>query len=131
MSADEKAIRAVDELFIDKYSKGDSKALTALFGEDAEVIEADGTRYRGRVLIEQSLNETFAASKGAKITVDIEAIQLLSPDVAKEDGRSVVTPAQGSPIARLYTVLFVKREGQWLISSVREELESLVLRTIA
>jgi uncharacterized protein (TIGR02246 family) len=125
-SADEKAIRAVDDLFISNYNKGDGKALTGLFTEDAEVAEANGDRYQGRGLIEQSFADTFASSKGVKIALEIEAIRFLSPDVAKEEGRSLVTPAKGAPVSRLYTVLFVKREGRWLISSVREEPDPLV-----
>ena len=96
-SADEKAIRAVDDVFISNYNKGDSKALAALFTEDAEVVEADGDRYQGRGLIEQSFTDTFAASTGVKIAFEIEAIRFLSPDVAKEEGRSLITPAKGAP----------------------------------
>jgi len=125
-SADEKAIRAVDDVFISNYNQGDSKALTALFTEDAEVVEADGDRYQGRGLVEQSFTDTFAASKGVKIALEIEAIRFLSPDVAKEEGRTLITPATGAPLSRLYTVLFVRREGRWLISSVREEPDPLV-----
>ena len=36
-SADEKAIRAVDETFVAAYNQGDSKALASRFTEDAEV----------------------------------------------------------------------------------------------
>jgi len=125
-SADEKAIRAVDDVFISNYNKGDIKALTALFTEDAEVVEASGDRYQGRGMVEQTFADTFAASKGVKIALEIEAIRFLSPDVAKEEGRSLITPAKGAPESRLYTVLFVKREGRWLISSVREEPDPLV-----
>ncbi len=125
-SADEKAIRAVDDEFIRNYNKGDSKALTAMFTQDAEVVEADGYRYQGWGPIEQSYNDTFALKQGVKIALEIEAIRLLSPDVAKEEGRSIVTPGKGAPLSRVYTVLFVKREGRWLISSVREEIDPLV-----
>ena len=125
-SADEKAIRAVDEEFVRDYNKGDSKALAALFTEDAEVIEADGDRYQGRELIEQGFADTFAADKGAKIAFEVEAIRFLNPDAAKEEGRSLVTPAKEAPVSRLYTVLYVKRDGRWLISSVREEADPLV-----
>jgi uncharacterized protein (TIGR02246 family) len=125
-SEDETAIRAVDEAFVRDYNKGDSKALAALFTEDAEVVEADGARYRGRDPIEQGLADTFAASKGAKIAFEIEAIRFLSPDVAEEEGRSVVTPEEGAPVSRLYTVLYVKRDGRWFISGVREEPDPLV-----
>jgi len=125
-SEDEKAIRAVDDAFVRDYNKGDSKALAAMFTEDAEVVEAEGDRYQGRDLIEQSLADTFAASKGAKIALEIEAIRFISADVAKEEGRSVVTLAEAAPVSRSYTVLYVKREGRWLISSVREETDPLV-----
>ena len=104
-SEDEKAIRAVDEAFVRDYNKGDSKALAALFTEDAEVVEADGARYRGRDPIEQGLADTFAASKGAKIAFEIEAIRFLSPDVAEEEGRSVVTPEGGAGDAPLHSAL--------------------------
>jgi uncharacterized protein (TIGR02246 family) len=125
-SEDEKAVRALDEAFVRDYNKGDSKALAAMFTEDAEVIEGEGDRFQGRDLIEQSFAETFAASKGATIAFEIGAIRLLHPEVAKEEGRSVITPTKGAPVSRLYTVLYVKRDGRWLISSVREEIDPLV-----
>jgi uncharacterized protein (TIGR02246 family) len=125
-SADEAAIRAADEAYINGYNKGDAKALAALFTEDAEVFEADGARYQGRELIERSLTETFAAEKGSRIAFEIEGIRFLTPDVAKEEGRSVVTPAQGAPVSRFYTALFVRRDGRWLITSVREEQDPVV-----
>jgi uncharacterized protein (TIGR02246 family) len=123
---DEKAIRAVDEAFVRDYNKGDSKALAALFTEDAEVVEADGTRFRGRDLVEQDLADTFATVKGARIALEIGEIRFVHPDVAKEEGRSVVTPPAGAPVSRAYTVLYVKRAGKWLIDSVREEPDLMV-----
>ena len=36
----------LDEAFVRDYNKGDSKALAALFTEDAEVVEADGAATR-------------------------------------------------------------------------------------
>jgi uncharacterized protein (TIGR02246 family) len=120
-SEDERAIRAADAAFVREYNQGESKALAARFTEDAEAIEADGDRYQGRDLIERRFAETFAASPGVKIALEIQSIRFLSPDVAKEEGRSLMTPAKEVPVARPYTVLYVKRGGQWLISSVREE----------
>ena len=104
------------------FNGANTKALAARFTEDAEVIEADGLRYEGRTLIEERLAETFAASPGAKMAIEVESIRLLSPDVAKEEGRTIVTPAKGGPAThRRYTALLVKRDGNWLLSSVREE----------
>jgi uncharacterized protein (TIGR02246 family) len=122
----EKAIRVIDANFVRDYNNGDSKALANYFTEDAEVQEAEGDRYLGRSAIEQLFAETFEASKGARIVVEIESIRLLSPDVAKEEGRSVVTPKSGAPVPRRYTVLYVKRDGRWLVSSDREEYDPQV-----
>ena len=99
---------------------------SARFTEDAEVVEADGARYRGRPLIEQRLAETFAASPGVKLQIQAESIQFLSPEVVKEEGQTTVSPVRGAAETRRHTALLVKRDGRWLISSIREELEPLV-----
>ncbi len=125
-SADEKAIRAVDDQFVRDYNRGDSKALAALFTEDAESIEPDGERYQGRALIERRFAETFAASPGVKIAIEVASIHFLSPDVAKEEGETVITPPREARLVRPYSVLFVKRDGRWLLSSIREEADPLV-----
>jgi uncharacterized protein (TIGR02246 family) len=123
---EEKAIQAADDAFVAIYNKGDSKALAALFTEDAEVVELDGPRYQGRDLIERRFADTFAAAPGIKLALEIEGIRFLSPDVAKEEGLSRVTSAQGASEVRRFTVLYVRRGGHWLISSVREETDPLV-----
>lgn len=117
----EQAILALDEAFVRSYNAGDSKALAAMFAEDAEVAEADGGRHQGRDRIERRLADTFASSPDARIAIETDAIRFLSPDVAKEEGRSLVTPAGGPPEELAFTVLYVRREGRWLISSVRED----------
>jgi uncharacterized protein (TIGR02246 family) len=127
LSAQAKEIRAFDELYVRDFNSANAKAVAARFTEDAEVIEADGLQYEGRTLIEERLAETFAASPGAKIAIEIESIRLLSPDAAKEEGRTIVTDAKGGPPAhRRYTALLVKRDGNWLLSSVREESDPTV-----
>jgi uncharacterized protein (TIGR02246 family) len=118
----EKAILAVDDAYALEFNKGDSKALAAYFTEDAEIVEAEGDRYLGRESIEKRFAETFAANPGAKIAIETDEIRFLSPEVAKEDGRCLVTPAKGAPEESSFTVLYVKRAGRWLISSVREDL---------
>ncbi len=125
-SPDEQAIRAADDAFVQEYNKGETKALIGRFTEDAEVVEADGARYRGRPLIEQRLAETFAASPGMKLQIQAESIQFLSPEVVKEEGQTTVSPVRGAAETRRHTALLVKRDGRWLISSIREELEPLV-----
>ncbi len=122
----ERTIRELDEAFTRSYNAGESKPVAAFFAEDAEVIDADGDRLQGRDAIEKDLADTFANNKGAKIALEIGAIRFLTADVAKEEGRSVVTPVKGAPVSRLYTVLYVRRDGRWLVTSVREEPDPTV-----
>ena len=126
VSDDEKAILAMNNRYVVEYNKGDSKALAAFFTEDAEVVEPDGRRYQGRDLIEKSFAETFEAQKGVKIAFESGPFRFLSKDVVKEEGRTILTPIKGAPESRLYTVLYVKKDGRWLISSVREDDDPVV-----
>jgi hypothetical protein len=41
-------------------------------------------------------------------------------------GRSVVKPAEGPEVSRLYTVLYARRDGRWRIADVREEPDPVV-----
>jgi uncharacterized protein (TIGR02246 family) len=125
-SADVSAIRAADDGFIAEYNKADVKALVARFTDDAEIVEDTGEAYQGRAAIEKSLTESFAASKGARLALEVGSLRFLSADVAKEEGRSIVTPVSGAPVSRLYTALLVKRDGRWLLASVREEPDPAV-----
>ena len=126
-SQQEKEIRAFDALYVKDFDNADTKALGMRFTDDAEVVEEDGYRYQGRALIEERLAETFAASKGARLAIEVDAIRVLGPDVAKEEGRSKVTSAKGETLSHLrYTALLVKQNGNWAISSLREEHDPLV-----
>jgi uncharacterized protein (TIGR02246 family) len=120
----EREILAANAAFVKAYNDGDARAVAALFTEDAESTDEDGTRLVGRRAIEESFAETFAASPGGKIQIRTDSLRFLSPDVAKEEGRSTVTLAGGAePDVDRYTVIYVKQDGKWLQSTVREHPE--------
>lgn len=128
LSADEKAILAADEAFEADYNKGDSKALAARFTEDAEVVQDDGDRYTGRARIERRLAETFKEHPGVKMDLKVDDVRFVAPDVAKEEGRTLMTTPEGEAVSRRYTALYVRRDGHWLIASVREEEDDTLVR---
>jgi uncharacterized protein (TIGR02246 family) len=99
--------------------------LSSLFAPDAEVIDENRERLRGRPMIEEAFGSLFRQRPGATITIAPASLQFLGQDVAKEEGRTQVKPAGDQPIStRHYTVVFVKQGNRWMYSSVREELES-------
>lgn len=125
-SADARAIRASAEAFTRAYNAGDAHALAEQFSKNADVIDGDGDRIQGREAIEQSLAATFKEEPGDKITLTIESLRFLSPDVALEEGRNTVTPTVGAPVSRRHIVIHVKQDGRWYMDSIREEKEPLI-----
>jgi uncharacterized protein (TIGR02246 family) len=119
-SLDEQAIRAASAAFVKAYNSGDPKTLAALFTEDAECADEHGNLIMGT----KSITENFASRPGSKMEVQIDSIRFLSPDVAKEEGRCTIKPdGSGPPEVSRYTVLYVRKDGKWLQSSVREHAE--------
>jgi uncharacterized protein (TIGR02246 family) len=119
-SPDEQAIRAASAAFVRAYNAGDVKALATLFTDDAECADEHGNLIRGT----KSITENFAAKPGGKMEVEIDSIRLLTPDVAKEEGRCTIKPGGSAPpeVSR-YTVLYIRKDGKWLQSLVREHAE--------
>jgi len=122
---EEKAVRAVGETFIKAYNAGDAMAVAALFSEDAEMVDENGGRIKGRPTIQAFFDAMFRERKGAKIEIALESLAFLGPEVAKEEGHTRVKPAEkeASDSVRRYSVLFVKQGGKWLYSSVHEDDE--------
>ncbi|HEV3164217.1 MAG TPA: SgcJ/EcaC family oxidoreductase [Isosphaeraceae bacterium] len=119
----EKAIRAQVDAFVRAFNAGDAKAVAALFTQDAKVTDEEGDVLEGRDEIAELFATQFTDNPGAKIEITTESLRFPSPDVAVEEGRARVEPAdKGSPEITAYTVIYVNRGGQWLQSSVREHV---------
>ncbi len=50
----------------------------------------------------------------------MDDLRLLGPDAAVEEGTTRVIPKDGAPIVNRYSAVDVKRDGVWLLASVRE-----------
>jgi len=121
--ADERAIRAAAEAFARAYNAGDARSLAEQFAEDAEVVDREGDQIRGRAAIEELLTASFQDEPGLQIAMTIDSLRSVSPDVIEEEGRNTITSPGNAPLIRRHLVLHVKRDGRWLISSVRDEKE--------
>lgn len=110
--------------FVDAFHKGDAKAVAAFWTDDGDYTDESGRVLKGRAEIEASFAEMFAANKGMKLRIDVHSIKFPSPDTAVEDGTSMVIPGDGlSPSRARYTNVHVKKDGQWLLASVRESAD--------
>lgn len=115
------AIRAGSEAFVAAFKQGDSKAVAALWTEAGEYIDDRGRRLAGRAEIEKAYAEFFDDHPGAVIRIAIDALRLVSPGVAIEDGLAVAEPAPaGATGVSRYTAVHVKVDGKWMMASVRD-----------
>jgi uncharacterized protein (TIGR02246 family) len=122
-SPDLAALRKSAASFAEAFNRGDAAAVAALWTPDGEYVDDRGRKFVGREAIEQGYAEFFAGNPGATLQLQIEALRLLSPSTALEDGQAVSQPADGdAPIRSEYSVVHVKVDGRWFMASVRDTL---------
>ena len=109
------------QAFVEAFEKGDAKAVAAFWAEDGDYVDLTGRRLQGRPAIEDAFKDYFAGNKGVKLRIDVNSVRLVTPDTAIEDGvTSVTSPDGGPPNQARYTNVHVKKDGQWVLQSVRE-----------
>jgi uncharacterized protein (TIGR02246 family) len=115
------AIHKQAEAFVKAFHKADAKALAAFWTADGDYTDQTGRHLKGREAIEKAFRELFSEHKDLKVRITGLSLRFVSPDVAIEDGTSEVFSADGAPPSRTrYTNVHVKKDGQWLLSSVRD-----------
>jgi uncharacterized protein (TIGR02246 family) len=120
-AADEAALLKQAEEFVEAFHKGDAKAIAAFWTADGDYTDQTGKVFKGREGIEKQFKGFFAENKDLKLRIDIAALKFVTPDVAIEDGTtSVIAPDGGPPSRARYTIVHVKKDGKWLLSSVRD-----------
>jgi len=107
--------------FVGAFEKGDAKAVAALWAEDGDYVDVTGRHLQGRSAIDNAFKNFFAENKGLKLRIDVNSVRFLTPDMAIEDGTtSVISPDDTFGSQARYTNIHVKKDGQWVLQSVRE-----------
>jgi uncharacterized protein (TIGR02246 family) len=127
LSQDEQLIRKSVVGFVEQYNAHQPAEIAALFATDARMVFAEGDEVNCRDEIRQAFEEEFEARPKAAISVVVDSIRLLTPDVAVEEGTTNLFP-DGETLASKsrYTVLHLKRDGEWRMQSVRVVREEAV-----
>jgi uncharacterized protein (TIGR02246 family) len=119
----EAALMKRAEAFVEAFHKGDAKTVAAFWTTDGDYTDLTGKRLAGREAIEKSFDAFFGENKGAKLRIEIESLRFVTPEVAIEDGVTAVLAPDGGPPSRAkYTIVHVKKDGEWHIGSVRESV---------
>lgn len=119
--SDEAAIRAGAKAYAAAFNRQDAAALAAMFAEDAEQIDGDGTMTRGRDAIGKRIAAGFKARPASKMQLKIESVRLAAANVALESGSYTVRSNDGGEAMGTYSAVHVKqKDGKWLIESLRD-----------
>ena len=127
-AADEAAVRAVIQAFLDTREKNDAAGLAALLTADVDQRQTSGNMRSGRdAVVSGSLSTQ--QSTGGRRTITVDALRFVGPDVAIADGRyDSIGRADGTD-QRMLTSMVLRREGgAWKIAAIRNMLPTVPQR---
>lgn len=120
-AADEAAIRANAAKYVESYNRRDSKTMASMWLPEAVYSDATtGESVVGREAIAKQLDSVFAGAEDAKLKIDIDSIDFVSPNVAVEKGTAEITYAKAPTEKSEYTAVHVRRDGKWFLDRVTD-----------
>jgi len=122
-AADSASIRAAGAAYKSALEKSDGKALAVLWTPDGDIVDAAGNVMKGResvALLEPASADAAAKSKPS-FTIKDTSLRFVTPDTAVEDGTVTVVPPGGTTaLEGRFTAVWVRHEGSWKLSALRE-----------
>ena len=122
-TADEAAIRDVQQQQQDAWNRHDAHAYAALFAEDGDVVNVVGWWWKGRAEIESKLAAAYVVVfRDSTLKVEDVTVRFLEPDIAVAHVRWSMTGARtptGIPEPRrgIQTQVLQRRDGRWQIAA--------------
>ena len=114
-------IRRTATAYVEAFHKGDAKALAGFWTPDGDYTDLGGRVLTGRDAIQDDFEHLFSENNGLTLRIEVGSVRFPTPDTAIEDGvTSVMSPTASVPNRARYTNVLVKRDGKWLLASVRE-----------
>lgn len=119
--SDEQAIRQSINSYVRAFNEHDAASVADHWSESAVFIQRhSGARLTGREAIKNSFEQQFSTADSVRLTVTVESIRFVRPDVAIEDGRAVTVDAAGLATESAYSAVHVREGDAWKLESVRE-----------
>jgi uncharacterized protein (TIGR02246 family) len=123
-SADEQAVRAVIQAFLDTREANDAAGLAALLTADVDQRQTSGNLRSGRDAVVSGSLATQQTTGGRR-SITVDSLRFVGADVALADGRyDSIGRADGTD-QRMLTSMVLRREGgAWKIAAIRNMLPS-------
>jgi len=115
------AVRAAGKKYIEALRRGDADTLRKMWTRDGDYIDARGNRLESRAMFGDRGDVRPAENGDGDIDLPERSIRIVAPGVAVEDGKFSETPTpDGGAVAGRYVAVWVKRDGDWQLASLRE-----------
>jgi uncharacterized protein (TIGR02246 family) len=119
-SADDAEIRQEAKEYAKQFEHGNATALANMWSADGDYSEANGRVTHGRANIEKVLRSYFFNFGSQPMQISIDSIRFPSSDVAVEEGTCTLLRNSIPENVGRYTVVHVKKDGQWKMLNVTE-----------
>jgi len=116
----EAAIKKTIQSYVEAFNRGDADALAAHWTKDGDYITDTGEVLTGREQLKAAFKAFFKDKEGIKIDVKSLAIYVEAPGKAIEEGLATTTRSGEEPETTRYVTAYVKENGDWKISKVKE-----------
>jgi len=112
--------------YLRAFRSRDAAAVAACWSESADNRSLDsGEETHGREQVQQVFQTLFEEDSSAEIDLDIQEIRPLGGDVAVVDGISQLSFSTGDATASRFSAIVMKKDGRWMLESVREAATEL------
>lgn len=120
-NVDAKSAVAAQVNLISKYlAEGDATKVASLWTNDGTYIDEDGVLLKGRAALEKRFSENSTEGGRQPVTFIQAPVQMLADTVALAEGIVSRNEGVGSKPQTRYSIVFVKQDGNWLISTATE-----------
>ena len=119
-AAEEQAIRAAAQAYIEALKRGDGPALAEMWTADGDIVDGQGNVLKGRETLAQT-KLPAAGEPQPEFRFGATQVRLIGVGVAVEDGAvEVIPPGSTQVLQGRFSAVWVKREGAWRLASLRE-----------
>ena len=114
-------IMAAIDAYVAAFNARDAEKLVSLWSEEGVYLTSStGEAVVGSEAMAEEFAAIFSAEDAPKLAVETESIEFISPNVALERGRAMLTRAE-EVVETTYRAVFVKRGDAWLVDRVTED----------
>jgi uncharacterized protein (TIGR02246 family) len=117
---DRQAIHQAAMAYSAAFDSGDVEKLLSYWAPDAEYIDESGKMTQGHDAIAAVIKKNHENLKGYKLKIRGTGLRFVTDDVALADGKATLISPQGKEDVTPFTAVWVKKDGKWLVRSLRD-----------